>query len=101
MADFERVAAAVNLLAKVCGDVLYELTEWTWQTANELLETIDLEPLNRMNQAYRQARQEHPEWVHRVQYSKRKRIRKKYHDRIMRKYGGESGCPVICAITHG
>lgn len=37
MADFERVAAAVNLLAKVCGEVLYELTEWTRQTANELL----------------------------------------------------------------
>ena len=87
MADFERVEAAFNLLAKACGEVLYELTEWTRQTANELFATIDLGPLNLMNQAYRQARQEHPEWVHRAQYSKRKRIRKKYHDRIMREYG--------------
>lgn len=88
MADFERVAAAVNLLAKVCGEVLYELTELARQTANELLSTVNLEPLGRMNQAYRQARQEHPEWVHKVQYCKKKRIRKKYHDKIMREYGG-------------
>lgn len=88
MADFERVAAAVNLLAKVCGEVLYELAEWTRQTINELFTQINLEPLSRTNQAYRQARQEHPEWVHKVQYCKKKRIRKKYHDRIMREYGG-------------
>lgn len=87
MADFERVAAAVNLLAKVCGEVLYELTKWTRQTVNELFTQINLEPLSRINQAYRQARQEHPEWVHKVQYCKKKRIRKKYHDRIMREYG--------------
>lgn len=88
MADFERVTAAFNLLANACGEFIYELTEWTRQTANELFETIDLGPLLRMNQAYRQARQEHPDWVHIAQYSKRKRIRKKYHDRIMREYGG-------------
>lgn len=37
--------------------------------------------------AYSKAKIEHPEWVHRANYSKKKRIRKKYHDRIMRKYG--------------
>lgn len=37
--------------------------------------------------AYSKAKIEHPEWVHRAEYSKKKRIRKKYHDRIMRKYG--------------
>lgn len=36
---------------------------------------------------YQKAMAEHPEWVHRANYSKKKRIRKKYHDRIMRKYG--------------
>lgn len=36
---------------------------------------------------YHKALAEHPEWVHRANYSKKKRIRKKYHDRIMREYG--------------
>lgn len=87
MADFDRVAEAVNLLAKVCGEVFSELAEWTRKTAEELFETINLEHIGRVNEAYRQARLEHPEWVHKAQYCKKKRIRKKYHDRIMREYG--------------
>jgi len=39
------------------------------------------------NMQYVKADAEHPEWVHRAIYSKKKRIRKKYHDRIMRTYG--------------
>ena len=42
----------------------------------------------RANNPYFVANMEHPEWVHRAIYSKKKRIRKKYHDRIMRTYGG-------------
>lgn len=37
--------------------------------------------------AYAEAKEEHPRWVHMANYSKKKRIRKKYHDRIMRTYG--------------
>lgn len=37
--------------------------------------------------AYTLAAKEHSDWVHRAKYSKKKRIRKKYHDRIMRQYG--------------
>lgn len=37
---------------------------------------------------YVRAELEHPEWVHMALYHKKKRIRKKYHDRIMRTYGG-------------
>lgn len=37
--------------------------------------------------AYTLAAKEHSEWVHRATYCKKKRIRKKYHDRIMRQYG--------------
>jgi len=37
---------------------------------------------------YARAEMEHPQWVHYAVNSKKKRIRKKYHDRIMRTYGG-------------
>lgn len=37
--------------------------------------------------AYNVAAKERSEWVHMATYSKKKRIRKKYHDRIMRNYG--------------
>lgn len=36
--------------------------------------------------AYTKAQHEHPEWVHKAEYSKKRRVRKKYHDRIMREY---------------
>ena len=36
--------------------------------------------------AYTKAKKEHPEWVHKAIHCKKKRIRKKYHDRIMRQY---------------
>ena len=36
---------------------------------------------------YKVAEKEHADWVHRANFSKKKRIRKKYHDRIIRKYG--------------
>ena len=32
----------------------------------------------------------HPKWVHYALNSKKKRTRKKYHDRIMRTYGGRT-----------
>lgn len=37
---------------------------------------------------YIRAALEHPKWVHYALNSKKKRTRKKYHDRIMRTYGG-------------
>ena len=36
--------------------------------------------------AYNQVKKEHPEWVHKANWSKKKRIRKKYHNRIVRQY---------------
>lgn len=35
---------------------------------------------------YQIAAANHPEWVHRANYSKKRRVRKKYHDRIIRQY---------------
>lgn len=52
---------------------------------------IDYSPLIKelgyMLAAYEKAKAEHPRWVHMANYSKKKRIRKKYYDRIMRTYG--------------
>lgn len=42
----------------------------------------------RMLVAYKAAEIERPKWVHMAGHAKLKRIRKKYHDRIMREYGG-------------
>lgn len=39
---------------------------------------------------YIRAELEHPKWVHYAVNSKKKRTRKKYHDRIMRTYGGRT-----------
>lgn len=36
--------------------------------------------------AYEFAKTKHPKWVHYTKHGKSKRIRKKYHDRIMRLY---------------
>jgi hypothetical protein len=36
--------------------------------------------------AYATAGKEHPEWVHRAKYSKKRRTRKKYNDKIIREY---------------
>ena len=36
---------------------------------------------------YKVAAKDHGDWVHRANFSKKKRIRKKYHDKIMRMYG--------------
>ena len=41
--------------------------------------------------AYQAAAKEHPQWVHMACHARKKRIRKKYHDRIMRKYGRCNG----------
>ena len=40
--------------------------------------------VNKIVSAYIQAKKEHPDWVHKAEFSKKKRIRKKYQDRIMR-----------------
>lgn len=40
-----------------------------------------------IGEAYAAAKKEHPEWIHRAKHSKKKRIRKKYLDRIMQEYG--------------
>ena len=39
--------------------------------------------------AYARAEKVKPQWVHFAKYHKKKRIRKKYHNRIMREFGGD------------
>lgn len=74
-----KVAAAAVEFARVLGQAVaaaFEKIEWKSICAVAAYEM-----------AYAKAQQDRPEWVHRANNSKKKRIRKKYHDRIMRQYG--------------
>lgn len=64
------LAECVAECARIIGNMVSSVTEYISKYA-----------------PYVRAGQEHPEWVHMALYHKKKRIRKKYHDRIMRTYG--------------
>lgn len=80
-------------LEKALSDVVQTATEAFLALGESLKAAISKHtaifglPL-RVSIAYNAAEIEHPEWVHMAAHAKRKRIRKKYHDRIMREYGG-------------
>lgn len=64
-------AECVAECARIIGNMVNSVTEYLRKYA-----------------PYVRAELEHPEWVHMALNHKKKRIRKKYHDRIMRTYGG-------------
>lgn len=66
---------AIGNLAKAIGKVIKEL-------AKNLQLDFDIEFLL----AYNWAKKEHPEWVTILNRTKKKRIRKKYQDWILREY---------------
>ena len=78
--EYERMAAAAREVACAVADAVSNL-------ARSLSGYIDIAAIAK-SAAYTEIKKEHPEWVHRATYSKKKRIRKKYHDRIMRQYWG-------------
>lgn len=86
MNEWERVREAYAKLAYACAEASAAIVAWASAAVKTLCETLDLESIVKMA-AYATVNKEHPEWVHRALYSKKKRIRKKYHDRIMREYG--------------
>lgn len=86
MADWERVTKAFNKLAEACSETLNALSDWVSSAVKTLCDGVDFTPIIKAT-AYTLAQKEHPEWVHKATHSKKKRIRKKYHDRIMREYG--------------
>lgn len=54
-----------------------------WESVKNAIEYC-LQLCNEIVSAYTKAKKEHPDWVHKAKFSKKKRIRKKYIDRIMR-----------------
>ena len=76
MHEFERLGKAFANLATAAGECVLALGEVV----------VTLAAAYPTVAAYQEAGKEHPEWVHMAKYSKKKRIRKKYHDRIMRQY---------------
>lgn len=86
MSEWEKAREAFGKLADACAEASAAIAAWVSATVKGLCETLDVAAIIEMA-AYATVNKEHPEWVHRALYSKKKRIRKKYHDRIMRKYG--------------
>ncbi len=76
---FSKAAAAFAECAHAVVEYICEM-EGAWA---QILAGVDIAQIV----AYQAAEQDHSEWVHRATYSKKKRIRKKYHDKIMRMYG--------------
>lgn len=84
----EQLSKAINDL----GNAYVEFARSISEAVAEAFGTIDFPGLTDVRipilAAYKDAQKEHPQWVHWAKYSKKKRVRKKYHDRIMREYYG-------------
>lgn len=85
MTEWEQVTDSFAKLAEACNEATKAVADWVDSVMKYFCETLNFKSLIEAS-AYIQAQKEHPEWVHRATYSKKKRIRKKYHDRIMRQY---------------
>ena len=79
---------AVNYAERIC-DLISDFRESLAVTVSYTIKAIsELVESPAKVTAYVKAKEEHPEWLHKAVFAKKKRIRKKYHDRIMREYGG-------------
>lgn len=86
MQELERLHKASVQLGSAFGEFFSAVADYLGKTLKNISPT--LKEIGSVGAAYNTARAEHPEWVHRANYSKKRRIQKKYHDRIMREYGG-------------
>ena len=66
-----------------------------WDSLKQVINSIDFSGLSDLSkrltcykQAYDLAAESNPKWVWIAEHHKKWRIRKKYHDKIMRTYGG-------------
>ena len=85
MTELEQVREAYKKLADACKEASEAIVAWVSRAVKTFCETLDINGIVEMA-AYATASKEHPEWVHKANYSKKKRTRKKYHDKIMRQY---------------
>lgn len=85
MTEWERMSEALKNVSDAIVQFGEAFVNWACAAVKTFTETLDVESLIKVA-AYTKAKGKHPEWVHKANYSKKKRIRKKYHDRIMRQY---------------
>lgn len=81
MDEYKKLYESFVAVGHAVADAANSLGEFMRAYAVKLL------PTAKIIAAYEAAKKEHPEWIHRAAHSKKKRIRKKYHDRIMQEYG--------------
>lgn len=95
MTEWERVTDSFAKMAEACNEAAKAIVDFACTAVKTLCESLYFESLDFESldfesiiqaSAYIQAQKEHPEWVHKANYSKKKRTRKKYHDRIMKQY---------------
>lgn len=82
MQEFERLNETIGNLADAATKAAIAMCE----AAIAVISTVDIDGFCKKCNGLIEACCGHPEWVHRAKYSKKKRIRKKYRDRIMRQY---------------
>lgn len=85
MTEFESVTESLENALDAIARLGEALVNWVSAAVKTMAEALGADSIV-MAAAYAQAKKKHPEWVHRAEYSKKKRIRKKYHDRIMKAY---------------
>lgn len=88
MGELEKMQAHFGELVNACSDFVNAYVNLACNARKAFMETLDVESIVEAA-AYTKAAEAHPEWVHRAMYSKKKRIRKKYNDKIMRYWRGE------------
>ena len=85
MTEWERVTESLENVSDAICRLGEALVNWASAAVKTLVETLDVDSIVKAA-AYTKAKKEHPEWVHKSTFCKKKRIRKKYHDRIMREH---------------
>ena len=88
MQECEQAWPEWDTLANACNEFAVACVDWLCNVIKPFWGGLDTETIIE-GAAYAKAAGEHPEWVHRATCSKKKRIRKKYHDKIMRCYRRE------------
>lgn len=87
MTELERVTESLENLSDAIARFGEALVNWASAAVKTFVETLGADSIVKAA-AYTKAQKEHPEWVHKAIHCKKKRIRKKYHDMIMRQYWG-------------
>lgn len=85
MKEWERVTESLENVSDAICRFGEALVNWANAAVKTIVETLDVDSIVKAA-AYTKAKREHPEWVYKAIYSKKKRIRKKYHNRIMQQY---------------